>query len=492
MPASPKNVDVELGTVMDPSSTIVDFSRILPSRAPAMNTSSTSPSMRPPRAGGGSTMKTAKVWRYFEQLPCEEQAAECKICCKKIKATNSSTTGMIRHLRSCHVSEYQVLQEARQNGLMVKQEEKARALLMKQLSEVQRQKSIRFKQSLSTVNKQETTLPSVALTFGCDSEPLNMKKRATVATVINYDRKDRTIKKEAVGVAGTTDGCSRKVRENFWPDEHPEAKRITNQVGLMLLLDNETPAAVERAGFRGLMRLLEPKYRMPSADRFREIILPEIFSQLESDINSFQQAFTYNNFFGSSCPSSKPISSRSSTADEVGSVLRDCGLQMNTSLGLQPERDLDRVVINSIRSAQNISQSFSHSIQLHDEDTDSTNDANQVTLPSHIISFLERHAVSSFCKTVFSREQMIDMITRCHAAFRYFNETRESLSQSESHSSLLPSNAVRDLVRCIEFVHKNLASINVFHTQCPIPGFMNLSETEAQFLSDLNTYIHAI
>lgn len=38
---------------------------------------------------GGSTMKTAKVWRYFDQLPSEQQAATCKICYKKIKATNS-------------------------------------------------------------------------------------------------------------------------------------------------------------------------------------------------------------------------------------------------------------------------------------------------------------------------------------------------------------------------------------------------------------------
>ncbi|KAI6187291.1 Zinc finger BED domain-containing protein 4 [Aphelenchoides besseyi] len=46
----------------------------------------------------GQTMKTALVWEYFEQRP-GEQAATCKTptCNKIIKATNSSTTGMIRH-----------------------------------------------------------------------------------------------------------------------------------------------------------------------------------------------------------------------------------------------------------------------------------------------------------------------------------------------------------------------------------------------------------
>ncbi|EGT37894.1 hypothetical protein CAEBREN_28223 [Caenorhabditis brenneri] len=84
---------------------------------------------------GGSTVKTAKVWRYFDELPTVEQAAECRICRKKIKATNSSTTGMIRHLRSCHVQEYQLVQEARQNSMIVKMEEKARAKLLRDLNE---------------------------------------------------------------------------------------------------------------------------------------------------------------------------------------------------------------------------------------------------------------------------------------------------------------------------------------------------------------------
>lgn len=84
---------------------------------------------------GGSTVKTAKVWRYFDELPTIEQAAECRICRKKIKATNSSTTGMIRHLRSCHVQEYQLVQEARQNSMIVKMEEKARAKLLREMNE---------------------------------------------------------------------------------------------------------------------------------------------------------------------------------------------------------------------------------------------------------------------------------------------------------------------------------------------------------------------
>lgn len=46
------------------------------------------------------------------------------------------------------------------------------------------------------------------------------------------------------------------------------------------------------------------------------------------------------------------------------------------------------MVINSIRSAQNISQSFSHSIQLCDEDTDSSVDF-ETTLSARIDSFMK-------------------------------------------------------------------------------------------------------
>lgn len=66
---------------------------------------------RRPRVGGSSA-KTAEVWRFFTQRP-NEAAATCSICSKIIKATNSSTTGMIRHLRSCHREQHIILQLAR-------------------------------------------------------------------------------------------------------------------------------------------------------------------------------------------------------------------------------------------------------------------------------------------------------------------------------------------------------------------------------------------
>lgn len=38
---------------------------------------------------GGTSVKTAEVWRFFTQIPPPEQAATCSLCQKIIKATNS-------------------------------------------------------------------------------------------------------------------------------------------------------------------------------------------------------------------------------------------------------------------------------------------------------------------------------------------------------------------------------------------------------------------
>ena len=79
---------------------------------------------------GGQSVKTAEVWRFFVQIP-NEQAATCKICTKTIKATNSSTTGMIRHLRSCHAAEHEILQKARQANTIRKVLKNGKFLLLR-------------------------------------------------------------------------------------------------------------------------------------------------------------------------------------------------------------------------------------------------------------------------------------------------------------------------------------------------------------------------
>lgn len=236
---------------------------------------------------GGSTMKTAKVWKYFIQLPSEEQAAECRICCKRIKATNSSTTGMIRHLRSCHSSEYQVLQAARQNNSTTKQENEA--LNIRQNNSAKKSKD---RTSHSVANVIATTFDirrrhlenSIRYMYTDNGSAQKKTKfdECCNAVDLRMGPRNKTNRKEQMEK-------TRIMKGNFWPDDHPDARRISDQIGIMLLLDNESPTIISRTGFRNLLRFLQPRYQLPSTEQFYKVILPRLIDQLRFDAVSLQQ-----------------------------------------------------------------------------------------------------------------------------------------------------------------------------------------------------------
>uniref|UniRef100_A0A915PYL8 BED-type domain-containing protein n=1 Tax=Setaria digitata TaxID=48799 RepID=A0A915PYL8_9BILA len=447
---------------------------------------------------GGSTMKTAKVWKYFIQLPSEEQAAECRICCKRIKATNSrkplgkhtldfSTTGMIRHLRSCHSSEYQVLQAARQNSPTTKQE--------KQYLNNEQNNSTKSKPkdvtSHSVANIIATTFDirrkhfenSVRYIYGgngpeqkkakfdecCDAVDLRMEPKSK-------NRKEQTEK-------------TRIFRGNLWPDDHPDAQRISDQIGIMLLLDNESPAIISRTGFRNLLRFLQPRYQLPSTEQFHKVILPRLIGQLRFDAVALQQtSFISNQQIDLSARLNslaaillaKDYSAGNSISNE-----NSCGFATLSPI-YSEQKELERVVINSIRSAQNISQSFSHSIRLCDEDTDSSTDFESL-LSTRIDSFMKRIG-----ECIFPHAELTDLLTRCYYACRHL----EKLSDDGQHQSGLriqsSSIGSSDLADCVEYVHKNLEWIHEEHKRSPIPMFKPFTDDETQFLSDLNMHIHSV
>uniref|UniRef100_A0A0M3IBR7 MIF4G domain-containing protein n=1 Tax=Ascaris lumbricoides TaxID=6252 RepID=A0A0M3IBR7_ASCLU len=144
--------------------------------------------------------------------------------------------------------------------------------------------------------------------------------------------------------------------------------------------------------------------------------------------------------------------------------------------------ELDRVVINSIRSAQNISQSFSHSIQLCDDDSDSSAES-EATLPSRIESFLERIG-----KYVFPRAEVVELVRRCHAVVRHLEENPDDAMLLVG---TLTSISSTDLARCIDIVCQNLTLVHALHARRPIAAFRPFSSEEAQFLADLNAHVQS-
>ncbi|VDO30581.1 unnamed protein product [Onchocerca flexuosa] len=281
---------------------------------------------------------------------------------------------------------------------------------------------------------------------------------------------------------------TRIVRGNFWPDDHPDAQRISDQIGIMLLLDNESPTIISRTGFRNLLRFLQPRYQLPSTEQFHKVILPRLIGQLRFDAISLQQTGFINNqlndfntrlnsltavLLTKEYNAGNPISSENNR--ELAAV----------SSIYSEQKELERVVINSIRSAQNISQSFSHSIRLCDEETDSSVDF-EATLSTRIDSFMKRIG-----ECIFPQAELTDLVTRCYYACRHLEE----LSDGGQHQTGLDVQSPlrsSDLADCVEYVHKNLERIHEEHKRSPIPMFKPFTNDETQFLSDLNMHIHSI
>ncbi|VDK29221.1 unnamed protein product, partial [Anisakis simplex] len=144
--------------------------------------------------------------------------------------------------------------------------------------------------------------------------------------------------------------------------------------------------------------------------------------------------------------------------------------------------ELDRVVINSIRSAQNISQSFSHSIQLCDEESESSTDPDSVLL-SRIDTFLERIG-----KYVFPQTEVVELLRRCYGIVRHLENSPEDATTVLG--AAMNGTQSADLSKCIEFVANNLAAIHALHSHRPFTSsFKPFSSEEAQFLSDLNAHV---
>ena len=62
--------------------------------------------------------------------------------------------------------------------------------------------------------------------------------------------------------------------------DHPRAKEITKKVGEMIALDSEPFNVVNHTGFSRLLKVLEPRYQLPSDKYFAETLIPEMYCKV--------------------------------------------------------------------------------------------------------------------------------------------------------------------------------------------------------------------
>ena len=70
----------------------------------------------------------------------------------------------------------------------------------------------------------------------------------------------------------------------LWDINDHRAKKIHAKVGEMIAIDCQPVSIVDHEGFKSLISILEPKYRMPSRKYFSETIIPSIANRIRTNI----------------------------------------------------------------------------------------------------------------------------------------------------------------------------------------------------------------
>uniref|UniRef100_A0A914YXP0 BED-type domain-containing protein n=1 Tax=Panagrolaimus superbus TaxID=310955 RepID=A0A914YXP0_9BILA len=249
---------------------------------------------------GGQSVKTAEVWRYFEQIP-NEQAAKCSICSKTIKATNSSTTGMIRHLRSCHHPEHEILQIARQQNSLRKVlksgvidgEHLNEMVLIQQLQQQQNQEKESAAASADNDRISETVESIAASTSSNASESdVQIKGLHTIERLISTPKQqennlehDETFGSTPISKPAKRGRPPKITLEDSMPNESGFVQnKLCNELSILFAFKVLPVEIMDNQLFQSFLRQIAPGYPLASAEEFRTKILP-----------NYSQAFLKNN-----------------------------------------------------------------------------------------------------------------------------------------------------------------------------------------------------
>lgn len=66
-------------------------------------------------------------------------------------------------------------------------------------------------------------------------------------------------------------------KQNALPPDSIRSKNITNAIALMLAANLQPYSVVEDTGFTNLIKVLEPRYLMPSRTTFSRTLIPKLY-----------------------------------------------------------------------------------------------------------------------------------------------------------------------------------------------------------------------
>ena len=95
-------------------------------------------------------------------------------------------------------------------------------------------------------------------------------------------RETENIDETNSGVIKTLDDYVQKVTP--FGINHPTARKTTRSVAEMIALDNQPFSIVDDLGFKNLVRVLEPRYNLPSCRYFAEVVIPDVYQQVKGRV----------------------------------------------------------------------------------------------------------------------------------------------------------------------------------------------------------------
>lgn len=184
-----------------------------------------------------SLKNRSSVWNFFMY---EEDAikVKCNLCSSFISrggiGKKASTSPLLNHLKRKHSAEYNTINVC---------SEKYQQLLFQ-----------------STDDTRDTDGPSTSFKRSRLEQP-------TLETVLDFKK--------------------------IWDINNPKAVELHYAIGQMIAVDNQPYLFVEDEGFRNLMSKAQPRYKVPSREYFKQVIIPKMFTKCKEEIESMLFFSTY-------------------------------------------------------------------------------------------------------------------------------------------------------------------------------------------------------
>lgn len=189
--------------------------------------------------------KKSIVWRYYEKN--DDKTARCKLCQKNVK-TAGNTSNAMAHIKNIHKAVY--LEVFKSNNSAVTKD--LNSDLSNPIPSTSKQDSITI--SESTVNEHQL-LPSTSTSSPMDSSEISTNNSQTDQKM-DYDR-ELPFKRQ------------RSIESSFgeiyaYTSTGDKTKRINNAIMFMICKDNQPCSLVENEGFKNLLKVTAPHYKIPS------------------------------------------------------------------------------------------------------------------------------------------------------------------------------------------------------------------------------------